>query len=216
MDLLNEIYSIVQASLFVFRTERGVHVIPCASFFNRGLALDTLEGLRGVYRAKKKRGVTEKEGTEWWVQRFGVRYPSEVELDAMIDAVNKVKHRLFIWEDAYTEIKGIPHSVCIDTVHIDISLQRHYTTLRAIPKPGKPMDIQFIGVFDGKLTRVDFEEVLDRPQRYLKCRTFDFNTLAKMWINHIQRFWIARGATVDMRVVNTLIRYIKVTVTGEA
>jgi hypothetical protein len=216
MDLLNEIYNVVQASLFVFKTERGLHVIPCASFFNRGLALDALEGLRGVYRAKKRRGVTEKEGTAWWVQRFGVRYPSEVELDAMVDAVDKVKHRLFIWEDVYSEIKGIPHSTCIDTVHIDISLQRHYTTLRAIPKPGKQMDIQFIGVFDGKLTRIDFEEVLDRPQRYLKCRTFDFNTLARIWINYIQRQWITKGATVDMKVINALIRYIKVAVTGEA
>jgi hypothetical protein len=216
MDLLNEIYSVVQASLLVFRTERGLHVIPCATYFNRGLALDTLEGLRGVYRAKKKRGVTEKEGTAWWVQRFRVRYPSELELDAMVDAVGSVRHRMYIWEDAYTEIKGIPHATCVDTMHIDISLQRHYTTLRAIPKPNKPMDIQFIGVFDGKLVRVDFESILDTPQKYLKCRKFDFDTLARMWIDHIQRFWIARGATIDMKVVNALIRYIKMSVVGEA
>jgi hypothetical protein len=215
MNLLNEIYGVVQASLFVFETERGMHIIPCVSFFNRGLALDALEGLRGVYRAKKKRGVTEKEGTAWWVQRFGVRYPSELELDAMVDAVSSVKHRMYIWEDAYTEIKGIPHSVCIDTMHIDISLQRHYTTLRAIPKPGKPMDIEFLGVFDGKLVRVDFETVLDNPQRYLKCRRFDFDTLARMWVDHVQRFWIARGATVDMRIIDALISYIKASVVGE-
>jgi hypothetical protein len=216
MDLLNEIYGVVQASLLVFRTERGMHVIPCATYFNRGLALDALEGLRGVYRAKRKRGVTEKEGTAWWVQRFGVRYPSELELDAMVDAVSSVKHRLYIWEDAYEEIKRVPHNICIDLMHIDISLQRHYTTLRAIPKPNKPMDIQFIGVFDGKLIRVDFESVLDMPQRYLKCRRFDFDTLTRMWVDHIQRFWIARGATVDMRVVNALIRYIEATVVGRA
>jgi hypothetical protein len=216
MDILNEIYNVVQTSLFVFRTERGMHVIPCASYFNRGLALDALEGLRGVYRAKRKRGMTEKEGTAWWAERFGTRYPSEVELDAMVDAVNRVRHRLYIWEDAYTEIKSIPHVTCVDTMHIDISLQRHYTTLRAIPKPSKPMDIEFLGVFDGKLVRVDFENVLGNPQRYLKCRRFDFDTLARMWVDHVQRFWIARGATIDMRVVNALIRYIKASVAGEA
>jgi hypothetical protein len=214
MDILSEIYNVTQASLLVFRTERGMHVIPCATYFNRGLALDALEGLRGVYRAKRKRGVTEKEGTEWWVQKFGVRYPSELELDAMVDAVSSVKHRLYIWEDAYTEIKGIPHTTCIDTMHIDISLQRHYTTLRAIPKPNKPMDIQFIGVFDGKLVRVDFEDVLDNPQRYLKCRKYDFNVLARMWVDHIQRFWIARGATIDMKVVDALVWYIRASVVG--
>jgi len=214
MDLLNEIYNVVQASLFVFGTERGLHVIPCASFFNRGLALDALEGLRGVYRAKKKRGVTEKEGTEWWVQRFGVRYPSELELDAMVDAVSSVRHKMHIWEDAYTEIKGVPHSMCIDTMHIDISLQRHYTTLRAIPKPNKSMDIAFLGVFDGKLVRVDFDEVLERPARYLKCRVFDMNMLINMWRTYIQRNWVAKGATIDMRVIDTMTEYIKIYVLG--
>ena len=215
MNLLNEIYGVVQASLFVFETERGMHIIPCVSFFNRGLALDALEGLRGVYRAKKKRGVTEKEGTAWWVQRFGVRYPSELELDAMVDAVSSVKHRMYIWEDAYTEIKGIPHSVCIDTMHIDISLQRHYTTLRAIPKPNKSMDIAFLGVFDGKLIRVDFDEVLERPARYLKCRVFDMNMLTNMWRDYIQRNWVAKGVTIDMRIIDALISYIKASVVGE-
>jgi hypothetical protein len=214
MDLLNEIYNVVQASLFVFGTERGMHIIPCTTYFNRGLALDALEGLRGVYRAKKKRGVTEKEGTAWWVQRFGVRYPSELELDAMVDAVSSVKHRLFIWEDAYTEIKGVPHSMCIDTMHIDISLQRHYTTLRAIPKPNKSMDIAFLGVFDGKLVRIDFDEVLERPARYLKCRVFDINMLTNMWRDYIQRNWIAKGATIDMRIIDTMIKYIKVYALG--
>jgi hypothetical protein len=215
VDLLSEVYNVVQASLFVFRTERGLHVIPCASYFNRGLALDALEGLRGVYRAKKKRGVTEKEGTAWWVQRFGVRYPSELELDAMIDAVSSVKHRLYIWEDAYTEVKGVPHSACIDTMHIDISLQRHYTTLRAIPKPNKSMDIEFVGVFDGKLIRVDFDEVLERPARYLKCRVLDMNMLTNMWRDYIQRSWVAKGATIDIRIMDALISYIKASIVGE-
>jgi hypothetical protein len=169
-----------------------------------------------VYRAKKKRGVTEKEGTAWWVQRFGVRYPSELELDAMVDAVSSVKHKMHIWEDAYTEIKSIPHSMCIDTMHIDISLQRHYTTLRAIPKPNKSMDIAFLGVFDGKLVRIDFDEVLERPARYLKCRVFDMNMLTNMWRDYIQRNWIARGALVDMRVIDTMTEYIKAYVLGVA
>lgn len=214
VDLLNEIYGVAQASLLVFGTERGMHVIPCASFFNRGLALDALEGLRGVYRAKKKRGVTEKEGTAWWVQRFGVRYPSELELDALTEAISRTKNVLYIWEDAYAEVKGVPHSTCIDTMHIDISLQRHYTTLRAVPKPNKSMDIAFLGVFDGKLVRVDFDEVLERPARYLKCRVFDINMLANMWRTYIQRNWIARGATIDIRVIDTMIEYIKVYALG--
>jgi hypothetical protein len=208
LDILNEIHSIVQASLLVFRTERGMHVIPCATYFNRGLALDAVNGLRGVYKPKKRRGGTERAGTEWWVRRFGVRYPAEVEIDALAEAVDRTRNVLYIWEDAYTEIKRIPHSMCLDTLHIDISLQRHYTTLRAIPKPNKPMDIEFMGVYDGRLVAVTFDDVMENPTAYLRCRRFDRTALENAWRSYIQRNWIARGALIDMNVVNAMIRWI--------
>jgi len=208
LDILREIHSVAQASLLVFRTERGMHVIPCATYFNRGLALGAVEGLRGVYKPKKRRGETERAGTEWWVKRFGVRYPTEIEIDALAEAVSRTRNRLYIWEDAYTEIKAIPHSTCLDVLHIDISLQRHYTTLRAIPKPGKPMDIEFIGVYDGKLVAVTFDDVMENPTAYLRCRRLDHATLENAWRDYIQRNWIARGALIDMNVVNTMIKWI--------
>jgi hypothetical protein len=208
LDILKEIHSVVQASLLVFRTERGMHVIPCATYFNRGLALDAVNGLRGVYKPKKRRGRTERAGTEWWVRRFGVRYPAEVEIDALAEAVDRTRSMLYIWEDAYTEIKTIPHSMCLDTLHIDISLQRHYTTLRAIPKPNKPMDIEFMGVYDGRLVAVTFDDVMENPTAYLRCRRFDRTALENAWRSYIQRNWIARGALIDMDVVNAMIRWI--------
>jgi len=208
LDVLREIHGIAQVSLLVFRTERGMHVIPCATYFNRGLALGAVEGLRGVYKPKKRRGETERAGTLWWEKRFGVPYPTEVELGALAEAISRTKNVLYIWEDAYTEIKATPHSMCLDTLHIDISLQRHYTTLRAIPKPNKPMDIEFMGVYDGRLAAVTFDDVMENPTAYLRCRRFDHRALEAMWRDYIQRVWVARGAIVDMRVVDAVIKWV--------
>jgi len=208
LDVLREIHSIAQVSLLVFRTERGMHVIPCATYFNRGLALGAIEGLRGVYKPKRRRGEAERAGTLWWEKRFGVPYPTEVELDALAEAISRTKNVLYIWEDAYTEVKTIPHSMCLDTLHIDISLQRHYTTLRAIPKPNKPMDIEFMGVYDGKLVAVTFDDVMENPTAYLRCRKFDHRALETAWRDYIQRNWVARGAIVDMRIVDAVISWV--------
>jgi len=208
LDVLREIHSITQVSLLVFRTERGMHVIPCATYFNRGLALDVINGLRGVYKPKRRRGEAERAGVAWWEKKFGVPYPTKVELDALTEAISRTKSGLYIWEDAYTEVKTIPHSMCLDVLHIDISLQRHYTTLRAIPKPSKPMDIEFMGVYDGRLVAVAFDDVVENPTAYLKCRRFDHRALEAMWRDYIQRVWVARGAIVDMRVVDAVISWV--------
>jgi hypothetical protein len=161
-----------------------------------------------VYKPKRRRGEAERAGTLWWEKRFGVPYPTEVELDALVEAISRTRNVLYIWEDAYTEVKTIPHSMCLDTLHIDISLQRHYTTLRAIPKPNKPMDIEFMGVYDGKLVAVTFDDVMENPTAYLRCRRFDRTALEGAWRDYIQRNWVARGAIVDMRIVDAVISWV--------
>jgi hypothetical protein len=35
-----------------------------------------------------------------------------------------------------------------------------------------------------------------------------------MWRKYIQRNWIAKGATIDMRIIDTMTEYIKVYVLG--
>ena len=207
-ELLDEVHRVLGVSLIVYKTERGFHVIPCATYFNRGYALSALEGLRGVEKHKRGRGWTDAAGREWWERKYGVKYPEELEIEVLADAIVNTKSAEQIWDDAYNAIKHVPHAMCIDVLHIDISLQRHYTTLRAVPKPHKHVDIEYVGVYTGTPQGTVVHVAPEQLEKVLKCRRYSKELLRKMWIAHIEKKYISRGTIVDIRVIEKMIDYI--------
>ena len=200
-EILSTIHRIVGADLFVFGTERGYHMIPCAVLFNRSIALSSLEGLKGVEKHKRRRGWTKIVSTKWWERRYGISYPSEYEIDAVVDALNKMTDPRMFWDDAYRAIAYAVPPQCLDYLHVQVSLQRHYTTLRAVPKPGKPMDIQFIGLYDGRaVVRMD----LERAIAVAKCTKFDDVELANRITQHVR----ANYPHARLPQIDALIRFI--------
>ena len=126
------------------KTERGYHVILCK------VVLPTRRVI-GVLAELKRRAVkplTDEQITDWIeaVRRYAENNPEFFE---GFYQWFKLTHP-FYYEQG-----------CVDPLHIDISIQRSYTTLRISGKEGKEYDLEFRGVWiKRRVYRVNIQEAL--------------------------------------------------------
>jgi len=167
----------------VFKTERGYHLVLLKPLKNKQREIQKATAEIGRLEAEKKRlekkmrevwrlvarGQLTEEEARREVERMRRRIERLNEetdrLKAYIRYLQMVREPGVYWEDVYQYILDSmgrepvyawekAFARCVDRMHAEISLRRHYTTLRISAKPRQPYDIFFHAIIrNGEVVR---------------------------------------------------------------